>query len=74
MTTVTVAEWVVAVAAGYAAVGLLFGLAFVTIGVARLDPAARGTSVGFRLLILPGSAALWPFLLLKWLSAVRAPG
>lgn len=69
----TAAEWIVAVAVGYAAVGLLFGLAFVTIGVTRLDPAARGTSVAFRVLILPGAVALWPFLLLKWVSAARAP-
>ena len=67
----TAAEWIVVLAAGYAAVGLLFGLAFVTIGVTRLDPAARGTSVAFRVVILPGSVALWPFLLRKWASATR---
>lgn len=69
----TIAEWVAAVAAGYAAVGVLFGLAFVITGVTRLDPAARGTSVAFRVLILPGAAALWPFLLLRWLFVTRAP-
>lgn len=73
MTAVTVAEWIVAVAAGYTAVGLLFGLAFVSVGVTRLDPAARGTSVAFRVLILPGAVALWPFVLFKWVSAARAP-
>ena len=50
----------------YAAAGLVVGLVFVTVGVARIDPAARGTSVAFRLLILPGSAALWPVLVAKW--------
>jgi hypothetical protein len=69
----TTAEWIVGVATGYAAVGLLFGLAFVRFGVTHLDPAARGTSVAFRVLILPGSVALWPFLLWKWVSATRAP-
>lgn len=73
MTAVTAAEGIVAVAAGYAALGLLFGLAFVGSGVARLDPAARGTSVGFRALILPGSVALWPVLLWKWAFATRSP-
>jgi hypothetical protein len=69
----TTTEWVIAVAAGYAAVGLLFGLAFVTVGVTSLAPAARGTSVTFRVLILPGSVALWPFLLWKWASVTRSP-
>jgi hypothetical protein len=50
----------------YAILGLAFGVAFVTTGVTRLDPAAKGTGAVFRLLILPGAAALWPVLLLRW--------
>jgi hypothetical protein len=60
------AELVLLVAAGYLAAGLLFGVAFVTVGVVRIDPAARGTSVAFRLVILPGSVALWPALAVVW--------
>jgi hypothetical protein len=51
--------------------GLLFGSAFITIGVGRLDSAARGTSVLFRLLILPATVALWPLLAAKWIKALR---
>jgi hypothetical protein len=51
---------------GYVLAGLLFGLAFVFAGVVRIDPAARGTSAVFRLLILPGAVALWPLLATKW--------
>jgi hypothetical protein len=51
---------------GYALTGAVFALAFVAVGVAKLDPAARGTSWPFRALILPGSAVLWPLLALKW--------
>ncbi|MDH3627791.1 MAG: hypothetical protein OES25_09055 [Acidobacteriota bacterium] len=47
----------------YLAVGVLFGLWFVFRAVKRLDPAANEGGLGFRLLILPGVAALWPFLL-----------
>jgi hypothetical protein len=54
------------VVAAYALAGVVFALAFVTVGVTTLDPAARGTSWGFRALILPGSAALWPLLAVKW--------
>jgi hypothetical protein len=69
---VTAAEWIVIAVAAYAAVGLAFGLAFVAVGAARLDPAARGTSVVFRAVILPGSVALWPVLLWKWVGRTAA--
>jgi hypothetical protein len=59
-------ELVLLVVAAYALAGSAFALAFVTVGVTRLDPAARGTSWAFRALILPGSAALWPLLAVKW--------
>jgi hypothetical protein len=62
-------ELVLLIAAAYAAVGLAFAVAFVTRGAATLDPAARGASWAFRLLILPGSAALWPVLAVKWARA-----
>lgn len=55
--------WVLAV---YGSVGLLVGSAFVWRGVARVDPAARSGTVGFRALILPGAAALWPWVVLRW--------
>ena len=59
-------ELVLLVVGGYTLAGTAFALAFVTVGVTRLDPAARGTSWAFRALILPGSAALWPLLAVKW--------
>ncbi|MBI4718530.1 MAG: hypothetical protein HY763_12045 [Planctomycetes bacterium] len=66
-----VAEAVVILLAVYALLGLLFAVAFVTCGVQRLDPAARPAPWGFRLLILPGSAALWPLLLLRWWGSTK---
>jgi len=51
----------------YLAAGLLFGIPFVARGVKRMDPAAAHAPLRFRLLILPGCAALWPVLLIKWL-------
>ena len=52
----------------YAAAGFFFALAFLVLGVARIDPAARGSALGFRLAILPGIVALWPFLLVRWIT------
>ncbi len=53
-------------AGAYVAAGVLFAAAFVTWGVQRVDPAAKGAPLGFRLLIMPGCAALWPLLLRRW--------
>jgi hypothetical protein len=58
----------------YLVVGLIFGVAFVSVGVQRVDSAARRTSVAFRLLILPGTVALWPYLAARWIQASRQGG
>ena len=55
----------------YLACGLLFGGAFVSVGAGTVDATARGTSVLFRLLILPGTVAFWPFLAGQWVQAFR---
>lgn len=52
----------------YLGIGLLFGAAFITWGVEQLDHATKGTSWLFRLLLLPGSTALWPWLARRWLQ------
>jgi hypothetical protein len=56
------AEAIVAVAAFYTIAGFCFGLWFVFRAAQRLDPAARDSGRTFRLIILPGSMALWPLL------------
>lgn len=66
-------ELFLVVLAAYAVAGLAFGLCFVTVGVTRLDPAARGTSWPFRVLVLPGAAALWPLLAMKWARHKQEP-
>jgi len=57
------------VLAVYAAIGVISALAFVSFGVTRVQPAS--VSLGARILIVPGAAALWPYVLLRWLKAVR---
>jgi hypothetical protein len=64
-----VAEVVVATVGAYVAAGALFAVAFVAWGVSRVDPAARGCTPGFRLVILPGAAALWPLLAVRWIGS-----
>jgi hypothetical protein len=55
----------------YAAAGAVTAVAFVLFGVTRVQPAA--VSLGARILLLPGAAALWPYVLMRWLRAGRAP-
>jgi hypothetical protein len=57
------AEWFVHLLTAYSLAGLVFAAAFVTRLVERLDPAAKGSGWGFRLIVFPGAAALWPVLL-----------
>ena len=71
---VTSAKILVAVVGVYTALGLLFSVVFVTRGVRRIDPGARaGATWGFRVLIIPGAVALWPFLGWRWARGIDAP-
>ena len=60
-------------AAVYVAVGLVFAPFFALIGAGRIDPVAREGTLGFRILILPGAAALWPLLAWRWLKGTGHP-
>lgn len=48
----------------YVALGLATALAFVIYGVTRVQGAP--VTIGARLLIFPGAAALWPVVLARW--------
>jgi len=71
---VIVAEVILVIALVYLLCGLAVGLPFVLRGVDRVDEAARGAPLGFRLLILPGTIVLWPLMVTKWIKAPRSGG
>jgi hypothetical protein len=48
----------------YLAAGLVTALAFVSVGVTRVQRAP--VSLGARLLLVPAATALWPFVLCRW--------
>ena len=52
------------------AIGIVVGLAFLFVGIDRVDPAARG-SYAFRPLLLPGLCLLWPIVALRWFALAR---
>lgn len=65
MSEYPMAALIVDVLRGYVLAGALVALAFLTIGIDRHDPGARGAYV-FRALLAPGLVLLWPLVALRW--------
>jgi len=65
------AELFVGGLAAYALTGAAFSVAFVVFGIHRVDPMAEHSPVGFRLIVMPAVAALWPLFLGRWLRVSR---
>jgi hypothetical protein len=53
----------------YVAVGACVAMAFVSAGIDRVLPQPTAFTPAARLLMLPGAAALWPYVLLRWLRS-----
>ena len=68
-----IAQALVTAAAVHLSLGVAFALPFVHWGVGRIDPDAREGTWGFRVLILPGAALLWPLLLVRWVRGAGPP-
>ncbi len=65
------AQVLLAVLQLYAAIGAAFAIVFAWRGARQLEPGAANGTWGFRLLILPGTALLWPWLAMRWIGAAR---
>ncbi len=70
--SVETASLIVSLAGIYLAIGAVFALGFVTLGVSRIDPGAKGMAVQARAIIFPGVMGLWPLMLVK-LFTQKAP-
>lgn len=57
------------VLAFYVLLGAITALAFVTFGISRVLPAGTPVTVGARILLWPGAALLWPYVLTRWVKA-----
>jgi hypothetical protein len=53
----------------YVLVGAVTALVFVTFGISRVLPAGTPVTLGARVLLWPGAALLWPYVLLRWVKA-----
>jgi hypothetical protein len=53
----------------YLICGFVFAVAFVIKGIDKVDEGAHGSTIGFRIIIIPGVIVFWIFLLKKWMKA-----
>lgn len=65
------AETIVAVLAIYFGAGVIVAVLFLAFAVAKLDASAKGASIFFRPMVFLGCVALWPFIIIRWLSGRR---
>jgi hypothetical protein len=56
------------VVAIYLACGFVFMIPFIIKGVDAIDEGAHGSSIGFRIIIIPGTIVFWPLLLSRWVK------
>lgn len=67
------ADFILLSGAAYTCMGVVLAVAFLSRGVVLVDPAARGSGLGFRLIIMPGCVLLWPVVAVWWAKALRSP-
>ena len=65
MTIVAIIFYIVTI---YLVVGFLFMIPFIIKGVNKIDEDAPGSSIGFRIIIIPGVIVFWIVLLRKWIK------
>jgi hypothetical protein len=53
----------------YALFGIVTAVGFVIFGVSQMLPHSATMTAGARILLLPGAAALWPYVLIRWLKS-----
>ena len=68
-----VASVIQGVVEGYLAVGAVFLVPFLVVGVSRLDPQVANSPVLFRGVLAPGVVLLWPLLAWRWAAGRRQP-
>ena len=57
------------VAAIYLVLGVLFVIPFLMKGLNKIDEGAHGSTIGFKIIIIPGVIVFWPVLLGKWMKS-----
>ena len=61
-------EILLIIAAIYLVLGVLFVIPFLMKGLNKVDEGANGSTIGFKIIIIPGVIVFWPVLLSKWMK------
>ena len=61
-------EILLTIVAIYLVLGVLFLIPFLMKGLNKIDEGAHGSTIGFKIIIIPGVIVLWPVLLSKWMK------
>lgn len=61
--------WIPTAVLAWCAIGLLVAIPFLLVGVGRAVEGASGSSVAFRLVVLPAAVLLWPVILRRWIGS-----
>ena len=61
-------EILLIIAAVYLALGVVFVISFLMKGLTKVDEGAHGSTMGFKIIIIPGVIVFWPVLLSKWMK------
>ena len=56
------------IVAVYLLIGVLFVIPFLMKGLNKIDEGAHGSTIGFKIIIIPGVIVFWPVLLSKWIK------
>ncbi len=67
----TAVEILLTVLGAYLLMGLLFAVPFAFFGARAFDPSAVQGTLGFKLIIIPGAALLWPLMAKRWISRTQ---
>ena len=66
-------EILLIIVAVYLLMGVLFVIPFLMKGLNKIDEGAHDSTIGFKIIIIPGVIVFWPLLLRKWMKANHHP-
>ena len=67
-------EILLIIAAIYLLGGVLFVIPFLMKGLNEIDEGAHDSTIGFKIIIIPGVIVFWPVLLSKWMKGTMNHG